>query len=113
MFKDKFEELLTKTGTTIYQLSKATGISTGQLSDYKVGRSSPKIDTCIKIADYFGLTLDELAEHSPIEPKEKSRLSQQETLLIDLFRQTSKEGRLEMIAAFVEIKKKWEHNSWQ
>ena len=38
-----------------YEVSKATGISTSTFSDWKSGRSKPKIEKLIKIADYFGV----------------------------------------------------------
>ena len=49
-------------------MAKATGISTGSLSDWKKGRSSPKADKLQKIADYFGVTVDYLLGN---EQKEK------------------------------------------
>lgn len=103
MFKEKFEELLINTKTTIYQLSKATNLSTGQLGDYKSGRSSPKIDACIKIADYFGISIDELVGHVVLDKKEEELLSKQEETLLNLFRNTTEEKRLEMIAVFISI----------
>ena len=51
----KYEELLKKTGETSYQVSKATGIGQNTLSDWKTGRSQPKIDKLQKIADHFGV----------------------------------------------------------
>lgn len=57
---DIFEQLLQKHGATAYQVSKATGISTGTLSDWKAGRSTPKQDKLKKIADFFGVTVDYL-----------------------------------------------------
>lgn len=53
-----FETLLSTHGVSAYQVAKATGISTGSLSDWKKGRSSPKADKLQKIADYFGVTVD-------------------------------------------------------
>ena len=57
MYK-KYEELLRKTGKTSYQVSKDTGIGQNTLSDWKTGRSNPKVDKLKKIADYFGVPLD-------------------------------------------------------
>ena len=53
-----FQKLLDERGATAYQVSKATGISTGSLTDWKKGRSSPNIENLQKIADYFGVTID-------------------------------------------------------
>lgn len=42
------------------EISKATGISTGNISDWKNGRSKPTAETLIKIADYFSCSVDYL-----------------------------------------------------
>lgn len=55
-----FEKLLAERGITAYKVAKETGISTGSLSDWKKGRSSPKADKLQKIADYFGVSVDYL-----------------------------------------------------
>lgn len=55
-----FEQLLTQAGVTSYQVSKATGIATATLSDWKRGRSTPKQDKLQKIADYFHVPLSYL-----------------------------------------------------
>ncbi len=55
-----FEQLLQKYGVTPYKVSKATGVSQSSLSDWKLGKITPKTSTLIKIADYFGVTLDYL-----------------------------------------------------
>lgn len=57
MYK-KFEELLKKRKINAYQVSKETGISNSTLSDWKNGRSRPKIDKLIILADYFGVPVD-------------------------------------------------------
>ena len=41
-------------------VSKATGITKSTFSDWKNGRSKPKDEKLLKIADYFGVTLDYL-----------------------------------------------------
>ena len=55
-----FEKLLMERGVTAYKVAKATGISTGSMTDWKKGRSAPKVDKLQKIADYFGVTVDYL-----------------------------------------------------
>ncbi|WP_069998245.1 helix-turn-helix domain-containing protein [Cellulosilyticum sp. I15G10I2] len=55
-----FKRLLEKQGITPYKVSKETGVSTSTLSDWKTGRSTPKLDKLQKIADYFGVGLEEL-----------------------------------------------------
>ena len=53
-----FEHLLKINNTTVYRVAKATGIPNSTFSDWKNGRSSPKTDKLIKIADHFGVSLD-------------------------------------------------------
>ena len=64
-----FEKLLMERGVTAYKVAKATGISTGSMTDWKIGRSAPKVDKLQKIADYFGVSVDYLLGN---EPKEKT-----------------------------------------
>ena len=64
-----FEKLLMERGVTAYKVAKATGISTGSMTDWKKGRSAPKVDKRQKIADYFGVSVDYLLGN---EPKEKT-----------------------------------------
>lgn len=54
----KFVELLQKRKMTPYQVAKATGISQSTLSDWKTGRAKPKADKLLKLAEYFGVTVD-------------------------------------------------------
>ena len=55
---DIFEDLLKTNKTTVYRVSKDTGISASTFSDWKSGRSVPKLDKMKIIADYFGVSLE-------------------------------------------------------
>lgn len=55
---DIFEKLCKEKGVSAYRVSKATGISTATLSDWKTGKSHPKADKIRKIADYFRVPVD-------------------------------------------------------
>lgn len=55
---EKYLELLTKSGETSYQVSKDTGIAQSTLSEWKSGKSNPKVDKLIILADHFGVTVD-------------------------------------------------------
>lgn len=59
---EKFAELLAKSNKTAYQVSKDTGIAQSVLSDWKTGRSKPKIDKLRKIAKYFGVSIEALLD---------------------------------------------------
>ena len=69
---DTFAKLLKEKNLKPIDVSKATGISPATLSDWKTGKSKPKQDKLIKIADYFGVTVDYLMtgkDASPAEPQ--------------------------------------------
>ena len=55
---ERFENLLKMNNTTVYRVSKATGIPGSTFTDWKNGRSSPKSDKLKKIAEFFGVSLD-------------------------------------------------------
>lgn len=59
---EKYEELLVKTNKTSYVISKDTGIPQACLSDWKTGRSKPKVDKLQVLADYFGVPLEYFLE---------------------------------------------------
>ena len=54
----KFAELLDKNNITAYQVSKDTGIYSTLFSDWKSGKSKPKVDKIKILADYFGVSID-------------------------------------------------------
>lgn len=57
---DRFRQILTNKGITAYRVAKDTEISNVTLSDWKSGKSIPKIDKLIKIADYLGVSINYL-----------------------------------------------------
>lgn len=44
--------------TTIYRVSKDTGIPSTVLYDWKRGRSEPKLDKLLKLAKYFDVPVE-------------------------------------------------------
>lgn len=57
MYK-KFSKLLQDRQLSTYRVSKDTGISQQTFSDWKIGKSKPKLDKLQKIADYFDVPVD-------------------------------------------------------
>ena len=55
---DKFEALLKERGVTAYQVSKATGIATSTLTEWKNGTYKPKVEKMMLIADFFEVPLE-------------------------------------------------------
>ena len=54
MYKN-YVELRDTKGITDYQVSKDTGIPKSTFSDWKSGRSKPKVEKLKILADYFGV----------------------------------------------------------
>lgn len=47
-------------GYTQSALAKATGLSQQLISWWEAGKGLPNIDFCVRLADFYGITLDEL-----------------------------------------------------
>jgi len=58
----KFSSLLEESNKTAYQVSKDTGIAQSVLSDWKTGRSKPKVDKLTVLAKYFGVPIEYFLE---------------------------------------------------
>jgi transcriptional regulator with XRE-family HTH domain len=43
-----------------HQLAKETGISQANICRWESGDVLPSIDACVKLAEFYGITLDEL-----------------------------------------------------
>lgn len=67
---EKFLILLEESNKTAYQVSKNTGISQSVLSDWKRGRSKPKVDKLKILADYFGVSIEYFLEEEKEPDKE-------------------------------------------
>lgn len=59
---ENYEQLRDAEGLNNYQVSLRLGISTSMFSEWKSDISRPKIETLLKIADLFGVSLDTLLE---------------------------------------------------
>ena len=55
---EKFESLLRKNNVKTIDVAKATNIATSTFTDWKKGRSEPKIEKMKRISDYFQVSLD-------------------------------------------------------
>ena len=58
----KFEELLANNNITQYKVAKDTELYASLFSDWKSGKSRPKVDKIKKIADYFGVSIEYFLE---------------------------------------------------
>ena len=55
-----FEKLMEEKGVNASQVCKHTGIAKSTISDWKAGRSTPKVDKMLKLANYFGVSIETL-----------------------------------------------------
>lgn len=60
MFRDRFVELLQSKDVSAYKLSKESGIDEASISRWKKGAELPSVDNLIKLAAYFGCSVDYL-----------------------------------------------------
>ena len=58
MLYEKIQEICDSKGTTVSGLEKDLGFSNSTIRTWK--NSSPSIENLKKVADYFGITVDEL-----------------------------------------------------
>lgn len=59
---EKYIKLRNEKGVTDYRVSVETGITKSTFTDWKNGRSEPKLDKLKKIAEYFGVEVGYFAE---------------------------------------------------
>lgn len=60
MFYDKFEKLRKEKGVTILEITKSIGIDRTNVYKWRDEGSAPRHDTLVKIAAYFGVSVDYL-----------------------------------------------------
>lgn len=59
---EKYKALRDKKGITDYRVSVETGITKSTFTDWKNGRSTPKIEKLKILADYFGVKIEDFLE---------------------------------------------------
>lgn len=63
MYK-KYVVLRDEKGVTDYRVAVETGITKSTFTDWKNGRSNPKVDKLKILADYFGVTIEYFLDDS-------------------------------------------------
>lgn len=94
MFIDSYQRICKHFGVTPTSILEPLGISTGAYSNWKRG-SEPTNPTKKKIADYFGITIDELEAGEIKKPgiNKDVRLSDVEYEFMEMVRQLPYEQR--------------------
>lgn len=68
------------------EFAKKMDVARTTLASWEQGARSPKFKDALKIADYFGVDIDELLTGNVMLPEEKFELNETETELIRTFR---------------------------
>lgn len=102
VFTRNFNRYLTKSGAKQVEVAKAVGVSTGTISDWKKGRSYPRMDKVELLADFFGIRKSDLIEDVNIV---KESVTNKEQEVLDLFHKVPEEKRefvLSLIRATID-----------
>lgn len=87
---DKIQLLMMQRHMNKSDLSKAIGVSSGNLSDWANGRSQPSVEKLLKIANYFDVSLDYLCGRDDRYPDPSSDTFE----LIRIYEALDKQGRI-------------------
>ena len=93
------------------KLATFLGLNRQAVTDWKAGRSKSYAKYLPQIADFFGVSVDYLLGNDENKNRERDNdngmdLTEQEKTLIRMFRETTEEGRFEMITAIMNIQKR-------
>lgn len=122
-------ELMKSKGVTAAALARSLKISQGNVTDWKMGRAAPSAGVMTAVADYLGTTPEylrgETDDPSPANGKGNSvngdtsvnsdnsannddldALTEQEKLVVKIFRKASLEDKFRMITAIMTIANK-------
>ncbi len=105
MFWENFLRLCNKNEEKPNQVAKKIGIPSGSITNWKNGMA-PRSATALKIADYFGVTVEELLGDASLSQKEKPTAedgepisSKKEESVMELFRQVPEEEQPAVLEA--------------
>lgn len=69
MLYSKIEAMCKKKHITIAALEKAVGLGNATIRGWE--KSSPRIDSLVKVAEYFGCTVDELMNDKGVSKRKR------------------------------------------
>ena len=115
MFYDKYQKLCHQIGKSPFAVARDLGISSRTQGNWKSG-SEPRYGTLKRIADYFNVDVsyfyeddeieskdDKLVENFIEEMRQKNTLTEDENLMLMMFRSVSDEERQELIKAAMKM----------
>lgn len=126
MFVERFKTLLEKNDVTAYKVAKETNISQGLMREYQKGIKTPSSQNIIKIADYFGCSVDYLLgrtdsptainSHNTVNGsnniigngsgnRTENTLSEQESALMNIFNKLDVVSQAKLLVYATELEK--------
>lgn len=85
MLSSRLKELRKKNGITQVDFAKAFNISTGTIGNWETGAREPDAQTLLKIANYFGVTVDYLLGETDTPEKSTKTLVDESDIKVALF----------------------------
>ena len=93
----KLKELREKSGYTQTKLAEQIGIPRINYNKYETGGITPPLPELIKIADYYGVSLDYLCDHETQNQIQLGYLSETQKIAINLLLKLSENNLLQTI----------------
>lgn len=103
MFPERLRTLRTDRGVSQIKLAKYFNYGSTAIANYESGRNEPSFDVLIKIADYFGVSIDYLLGRED-KPMIYRNISLEEEKLLKDFRQLDKEVQIKISELIKKIK---------
>lgn len=95
----KLYELRKSKKLTQEEVAKTINSATNTYANYEKGNTEPNIETLIKLADYFHISVDELIEHNYQNTIDKGLLNDLELNIIDVMQKLNKENQIRLEAS--------------
>ena len=102
VFTRNFKRYLAHSGMKQIDVAKSVGVSTGTITDWKKGRSYPRMDKVQLLSECFGIRKSDLVEDVNVA---KESVSNKEQEVLDLFHKVPEEKRefvLSLIRAAID-----------
>lgn len=85
--------LMKENKITAHKLTQDLQISNSSITDWEKGKGTPSINTLIKIADYFDVSVEYLLGRTIERKQNEPKLNEGEQKLLEDYRSMSDEGR--------------------
>jgi transcriptional regulator with XRE-family HTH domain len=102
VFTRNFNRYLAHSGRKQIEVARAIGVSTGTISDWKIGRSYPRMDKIQALADFFEIQKSDLVEEVNVA---KEAVTNKEQQVLDLFHKIpdgNKDAAIKMLQALAD-----------